>query len=435
MNDRTSSTRKRDSGKLSDPGRQKLWKAIEEKLNPYDDKSPTAEAIYNFVEKSPQKQKGVGIDLIGEPGAGKTTLLTKIADRVLATEGESAAYPIWIPLSALKGRNIRDYLREVWLENALGKTTPPTETEIQELDNLINTGKVWLLLDGVDEMGDNPLLTLSENLNPTWLKKVRVVLTCRVNVWDGSGRNPVWDRCQIFKLKEFEYRDDRGIDRVAEFIGKWFKDTPDRGEKLRQALDEPQHDRIKDVARNPLRLSMLCLTWELGTENLPDTKAELYRLFVDRFYEWKQDIFPTTSHERRELDRALGELARLSLDRAEYRFRLGKRAIASIWKEQTEDWLNRATKIGWLIWIGLDGSEDIYVFYHPTFQEYFAACSIDDWDYFLPREHLDRPLAGKRYRIFEPQWRESIVLWIGREDISKDEKEEIIVYSLAGFFM
>jgi hypothetical protein len=42
--------------------------------------------------------------------------------------------------------------------------------------------------------------------------------------------------------------------------------------------------------------------------------------------------------------------------------------------------------------VGKEKKEDLYAFYHPTFQEYFTACSIDDWDYFLPRAHIDRPV-------------------------------------------
>jgi HEAT repeat protein len=67
-----------------------------------------------------------------------------------------------------------------------------------------------------------------------------------------------------------------------------------------------------------------------------------------------------------------------------------------------------------------------YGFYHPTFQEYFAALAIDDWDYFLPRNHIDKPVEGKEYRIFEKEWNEVFLLWMGREDINKDKKEGFI---------
>ena len=64
--------------------------------------------------------------------------------------------------------------------------------------------------------------------------------------------------------------------------------------------------------------------------------------------------------------------------------------------------------------------------FSPHSQEYFAARAIDDWDFFLPREHGDKPVEGKEYRIFEPKWKEVILLWLGREDIAKKKKEEFI---------
>ena len=69
--------------------------------------------------------------------------------------------------------------------------------------------------------------------------------------------------------------------------------------------------------------------------------------------------------------------------------------------------------------------EAICVFYHATFQEYFAALGVESWDCFLPRDHESSPVEGK-YRIFEPQWKQVILLWLGREDIADEKKEEFI---------
>jgi hypothetical protein len=63
-----------------------------------------------------------------------------------------------------------------------------------------------------------------------------------------------------------------------------------------------------------------------------------------------------------------------------------------------------------------DADEPVYAFLHPTFQGYFAALAIDDWDDFLPRTHVDRPVQNRtgecRYRVFEPQWKEAFLLWL-----------------------
>ena len=44
----------------------------------------------------------------------------------------------------------------------------------------------------------------------------------------------------------------------------------------------------------------------------------------------------------------------------------------------------------------------------------------------MPREHCDRPVPGKRYRIFDPLWKQTILLWLGRKDVSRERKEEFI---------
>jgi HEAT repeat protein len=61
-----------------------------------------------------------------------------------------------------------------------------------------------------------------------------------------------------------------------------------------------------------------------------------------------------------------------------------------------------------------------------TSQEYQTALAINDWDYFLPRNHLNSPVEGKEYRIFQPQWKQIILFWLGRDDIDSEEKEAFI---------
>ena len=56
---------------------------------------------------------------------------------------------------------------------------------------LFNRERVWLLLDGVDEMSvetGNPLTAIASQLTTGWISNAWVVLTCRLNVWD-AGKN------------------------------------------------------------------------------------------------------------------------------------------------------------------------------------------------------------------------------------------------------
>ncbi|PSB49268.1 hypothetical protein C7B67_17055 [filamentous cyanobacterium Phorm 6] len=87
-----------------------------------------------------------------------------------------------------------------------------------------------------------------------------------------------------------------------------------------------------------------------------------------------------------------------------------------------------ACRLGWLNLVARDGEtlEGIYAFYHPTFQEYFAALAVEDWHFFLNHIPKNPQHPDARYRIFEKQWKEVILLWLGREEVGKDEKEAFI---------
>ncbi|HEY9748742.1 MAG TPA: HEAT repeat domain-containing protein, partial [Allocoleopsis sp.] len=158
---------------------------------------------------------------------------------------------------------------------------------------------------------------------------------------------------------------------------------------------------------------------------LPSSKAALYQQFVEAIYAWKQDRFPTSLGQRWQLNQALGQLALQALTQAETKFRLSQSFVHQIFSGQALELLDLALNLGWLNQVGISATsgEKIYAFYHPTFQEYFAAQAILDWHCFFPTAETNPAIAPDLSpAIFTAQWREVILLWLGRSDVSGSEK-------------
>lgn len=379
----------------------------EEKITPISQNNFFEQVLRQRQSKHSQ---GKRIAIIGEPGAGKTTQLQKIGDWILE---ETDGIPIWIPLAEVGARKLREYLLDDWLQTAIQELEVSPEHR-DELGQLLKTGKVWLLLDGVDEMAiSDALYQIATQMREGWLQNVRVVLTCRLNVWD-AGKNAL-DGFDVYRNLDFEYPIE-----VHQLVDKWFAAEPALQQKLKVALEQPGKERIRDMAKNPLRLTLLCYSWELRQGELPETKAGLYEWFVDAFYEWNKGKVPIKLSAAKcgELNQALGELAKEAIDQETSRFRLREKFISHfLGAADDEDSLfYLALQLGWLNRIGIAAEnplESVYAFFHPTFQEYFAALAIDNWDFLLPHDHVGKPIQGREYRIFLPYWREPIVLWSG----------------------
>jgi len=417
-----------------------------EKITPIEHKDFFEQVLKQGI--SP-KGKGRRIAIIGEPGAGKTTLLQKIASEV-------DGLAIWVDLAdpdLKREENLKDYLLNKWLEEALPyirKHLPeavlPSLKVTQEVKDAFKQefyqGRVWLLLDGADEIAaelGNPLTWISRQIRGGWISEARVVLTCRLNVWD-ADRNALDANFDVYRNLDFSYPE-----QVEEFIDKWFaKESEQESQDNLKAELNKAGERIKNLIKNPLRLMLLCRTWQVGGK-LPDTKAGLYQRLVKGLYQLKDDNpdFEISPEQQDELNQRLGELALQAIDGEDSRFRSRESFIKNFLghPEQKGSLFWMARKLGWLNQVGLprveekDSDENVYAFFHPTFQEYFAACEILDWDFFLPRDHIDRPVKDKnnpekykRYRIFEPQWKEVILLWLGRsyDEVAKEQKEEFI---------
>ena len=325
---------------------------------------------------------GRRLAIIGEPGAGKTTLLQQMAQWISKTIDDSIV--IWISLADLQGEPLENYLLEQWLQASV-QQQGKAEASSQIKDAFVaqfQQGRVRLLLDGADEMqvsSGNPLSEIERQVRVGGLlSQARIVLTCRLNLWDGN-RNAL-DTFDTYRTLEFSYPQ-----QVEQFIGQWFGALPGvqagQAEQLCGALRQPGKERLRDLVKNPLRLTLLCLNWYLGEGTLPETKAGLYEQFVADFYEWKWEQFPTTAAQRRQLNAALGELAREAIDKEKKRFRLRHNFVCEFLGEPNEpdSLFQMALRLGWLNQIGVEEENRrkvVYAFFHPTFQEYFAASII-----------------------------------------------------------
>lgn len=397
----------------------------------------------NSIIGQSKNSKSKHIAITGEAGSGKTTLLGEIADEL---QKKDLGLPIYVSLSGLQGKMLKEYVLQKWLETALpfinSEEVRVTSAMEDELIKQFRQGRVWLLLDGVDEMpaaSPTEVLATIEAQLVDWLASARVVLTCRLNIWDASVNNTLagFDTYRMLEFTNLQ---------VQKFIEQWFEvasyqetttelssQTQLLGEQLQAKLKEETHARLCELVRNPLRLSLLCQTFYLNKSGeLPNTKAKLFSRFVYYFSEWKQKEreqkhTKVTKIQQQELNKALGKLALAGLNSAA-RYRLPESLASEVMGEQL---FNLASELGWLNLVDREAETDetIYAFFHPTFQEYFAAKVIENWDDFLPRKHDNynpKPVEGSVYRIFEPQWKEVILLWLGREDVSDWQRNELL---------
>jgi DNA replication protein DnaC len=359
--------------------------------------------------------------IIGKPGCGKTTYLQAKSFELI----KKNHLVIWISLGDLGEKTITAYLLDNWLKNAL--ETEYIEQKIKaDFINLFksNQNKIWLLLDGIDEMSIEPakVLAMIEQQLTGWLGKAAIAITCRYHLWYETN-NPL-SYFQVYEILPFDDKE------VKNFIEKWFKENQELQDKLLNYLAQPVFKQIQELIKIPLMLTMLCYTCE-RLKKLPESKFDVYRELVESLYEWKKNRFPLTFTEKNMLDQLLMKLA---VDLTEKNLTEFTQTDLQQYLEKDQDFIHK--QISWwelALEIGLINKfGDKYSFFHVEFQCYFAVLEInklpgDQEKYFFDMDKNSKKLL--KTRIFDNLWIQVFLLWL---EIGEEQKNaaRYIIYIL-----
>ncbi|ESA38330.1 ntpase (nacht family) [Leptolyngbya sp. Heron Island J] len=321
--------------------------------------------------------------ILGGPGAGKSTLLRKIGLEALKPKQgglSNPGIPVFIELKQFTEKNIN-------LENKISEEFDicgfPNAEEFTS--KALSQGNLLILLDALDEVPSsnlNDVLIHIKNFVDKYGKN-RFVASCRSAACYNSYLN-----FNDFLITEF---DDAQIE---SFLYKWFQSEDDKNNKTAQKcwdiLQKPKNSGAKELAHNPLLLTLLCFVYA-GSQNLPKNRASLYDEALDLFMnkwlvEKRVQRNPIYQDLNPPIERAmLSEIAYkgYEADRFFFSEREVVQRITTFLRENLNaprhldgEEILRSIEIQQGILV--ERAHNIHSFSHTTFQEYLTAQYIDD---------------------------------------------------------
>ena len=215
--------------------------------------------------------------LLGQPGSGKTTFLKYLTLQALKGNLEPKRLPVFIILKDWAESEYEDLLDFMGHEFKICGF-PMAEPFIE---NMLKQGKCLLLMDGLDEaIGSSRFDKMQSQIRDFADKhdKNQFVISCRV-----AAYNHYFRRFSDAELADFD------DDQSANFIHRWFGDERrSKGQQCLAYLKQEKNAPIRELTRNPLLLSLLCLAFD-RTEEFPSNRIELYRDGLDALLgEWDE---------------------------------------------------------------------------------------------------------------------------------------------------
>ena len=345
--------------------------------------------------------------VLGKPGSGKTTFLKHLAIQHIQNKFKVDLVPFFITLKDFAETTDKPSLFN-YLANDLGSR------DQENFQQILNQGKALILLDGLDEVlaaDSKKVIKEIINFSNKFLKN-QYVLTCRI-----AAKQYTFDKFTEVEIADF----DKG--QIKIFATNWFQNQDIKAEKFIEDLekDEP----TEELAKNPLLLTLLCLTYE-ELRHFPLNRASLYKEGLDALlkkWDKKRGIERDQVYKKLWLERKKDLLSKIAWDTfspGEYFFKQEKveryicQYIRNLPGANTDeealhldsDAVLRSieSQHGLLV----ARAKEIYSFSHLTFQEYFTAREIVQ-----VLQYQDLVLQELVQHIFDSRWREVFFLAVG----------------------
>ena len=350
--------------------------------------------------------------ILGKPGVGKTTFLKYLAIQCNRGKFVETKIPIFIPLKKYaeteNSPDLSSYMIK-WFEDC--KITNASE----KLERILTAGRGLILLDGLDEVREEDNERVIRNIENFYNRydKNQFAVTSRIAAKE-------YTFTQFTEVEVADFDDEQ----IKNFVNSWFKikQLPDYPKNFLEQIEN--NPTIKELANNPLLLTLLCLEFE-DSGNFPSDRADLYaratntllRKWDDKRYIYRQQVYKELTPKRKE--GLLSQIAFKTFDKKEYVFK--QRTIESYiaeyicnlptaLKEQTKlDIDSQAVlkSIEAQHALLVERARGIYSFSHLIFQEYFTARKIASIS--NPKE-LETALIDLASHVTEKRWKEVFLL-------------------------
>ncbi|MYG08789.1 NACHT domain-containing protein, partial [Candidatus Poribacteria bacterium] len=324
--------------------------------------------------------------LLGGPGIGKSTFLRKVG--LEALKGKDGDFkheciPVFLELKNFREDQIDIKALIIKEFETCGYPYPEHLTKA-----VLESGKLVIFFDGLDEVPranvDNVIRKIEDFVDR--YSQNRFIASCRIAAYKGGFK-----RFTEVEMADFDNT------QIHTYIKNWFDSTPYQHRKQLDAemgtaeqcwktLNAPEHQATKELARNPLLLTLLCMVYD-NSQNFQRNRASLYEDAFNIFLkEWAAEKRVNRGASINQyLDiadekRMLSEIAAENLE-ANRLFFTEDELIAQIQdfgdgNANTPETFN-APKVMETILIDqglfVEQIRDSYSFSHLTFQEYLTA--------------------------------------------------------------
>lgn len=355
--------------------------------------------------------------VLGKPGVGKTTYLQYLVVQCIEGTFQPDKIPIFVQLSYF-AKVVQQDSNENALFDFICSTLKPWGVSKESVQTILEAGKALICLDGLDEVpasSDEFAVTQTRQFINQYGDN-SFLITCRVaaNRYRFSEEN----------FTEIEVAD-FNREQAESFIRLWFKallkdqsqSESDQSEDLIEALNQPQHRAIRELAVTPLLLNLICIVFR-DMQALPKTQHQLYERGIDALLE-KWDLHRNVCRDEIYLNlrkankvELLAQLAQLTFEQSQIFFRqqLAQEVVACYLQQFNlatfgsiqlqEDGKAVIEAIAAHHGLLAERAIGIYSFSHLSFHEYFVARSI----------HTKQAWQTLLSQICNPQWREVFLL-------------------------